>query len=284
MVPGVVPGVVPGMVPGVAPGVMPGVAPGVMPGVMPGVAPGVLPGAIPSAYIMQQVPPPPQMEEEEGNKVPMIENINTKNFNINPLIVERIYTSEFFRSLMEYKTYHEVIDGIYNDVWHMEPWELGQARNPSPCFCYILKFCTMRLTRRQLNGLLDHKQISEKGDNCFIRGIGFLYLRFTLPPKMLYDYYEPYFDDEDPIQPGGDKATATTIGKWIKSLLEGNKYFSTILPRIPVPVERKYKMDLLALEKAQEERLMRHKKNEKNRHLFTCKTKVVAHFHEDKKW
>jgi len=238
---------------------------------------GILPG-VANPYAQQPSYGGEDDDGTEANKVPMIENINTKNYNINPLLCDRIYTSEFFRKLYEYKTYHEVIDVIYENVYHVEPWELGQARNPSPCFCLLLKCCTMRLTRRQLNGLLDHK------DSVFIRAMGFLYLRFTLPPKLLFDYYEPYFDDPEPIQPGGDPSTKTTVGEWIKTLLSGNKYFNTILPRIPVPVERQYKMDLLKLEKDKEEERARTRKNERNRHLFACGTKVTALFHEDKKW
>lgn len=36
-------------------------------------------------------------------------------------------------------------------------------------------------------------------DSPYIRAIGFLYLRFSLPPKDLWDWFFPYFDDQEQI-------------------------------------------------------------------------------------
>lgn len=54
------------------------------------------------------------------------------------------------------KTYHEVVDEIYYRVDHAEPLSPGTARIPSTCFCLLQKFFLMRLTMKQMQGLLKH--------------------------------------------------------------------------------------------------------------------------------
>jgi len=47
-------------------------------------------------------------------------------------------------------------------------------------------------------------------DSPYIRGLGFLYLRFSLPPEFLLPYFEDYLEDEYEIDPkagGGDPMT-----------------------------------------------------------------------------
>ena len=34
-------------------------------------------------------------------------------------------------------------------------------------------------------------------DSPYIRGLGFMFLRFTLPPAMMFDWFEGYLDDEE---------------------------------------------------------------------------------------
>lgn len=53
----------------------------------------------------------------------------------------------------------------------------------------------MKLTKKQLYHLLDHT------DSPYIRGLGFIYIRYTQSPDTLWDWYEPYLDDEEEIDP-----------------------------------------------------------------------------------
>ena len=61
----------------------------------------------------------------------------------------------------------------------------------SSCFCLLYKLYTLKLTKKQVLCLLNHC------DSPYIRGIGFMYLRFTLPPAMMWDWFELYLDDEE---------------------------------------------------------------------------------------
>lgn len=95
-------------------------------------------------------------------------------------------------NLYELKTYHEVVDEIYFKVSHLEPWEKGSRRTSgwywllksqfsvtldfwtgqtgmcggvrgvgaggivSTAYCLLYKLFTLKLTRKQLNGLITH--------------------------------------------------------------------------------------------------------------------------------
>ena len=51
--------------------------------------------------------------------------------------------------------------------------------------------CTIIILMSKVVSLINHC------DSPYIRGLGFMYLRFTLPANMMYDWYEPYLDDEE---------------------------------------------------------------------------------------
>ncbi|KAI0491641.1 hypothetical protein KFK09_025901 [Dendrobium nobile] len=142
-----------------------------------------------------------------------------------------ILSSDYFKELYRLKTYHEVIDEIYNQVDHVEPWMTGNCRGPSTAFCLLYKFFTMKLTVKQMHGLLKHP------DSPYIRAIGFLYLRYVADPKTLWGWCDPYIKDEEEFSPGSN-GRMTTMGIYVRDLLLGQYYFDTLFPRVPVPVLR----------------------------------------------
>ncbi|XP_027772138.1 pre-mRNA splicing factor SR-like 1 isoform X4 [Solanum pennellii] len=125
-----------------------------------------------------------------------------------------ILSSDYFRDLLRLKTYHEVIDEIYNQVDHVEPWMTGNCRGPSTAFCLLYKFFTMKLTVKQMHGLLKHP------DSPYIRAIGFLYLRYLGDFKTLWGWYEPYLKDDEEFSPGSS-GQMTTMGVYVRDLFLG---------------------------------------------------------------
>ena len=117
----------------------------------------------------------------------------------------------FQNELFEMRTFHEVVDEIYYKVDHLEPWAAGSRKTAgrsstgmcggvrgvsaggvvSSAFCLLYKLYTLKLTKKQVLCLINHC------DSPYIRGLGFMYLRFTLPPTMMYDWFEPYLDDTE---------------------------------------------------------------------------------------
>ncbi|VDK41602.1 unnamed protein product [Dibothriocephalus latus] len=191
-----------------------------------------------------------EIEEENrprGNNLKLWGNLTT--MNLNNMIYTNIQQSPYFKSnLIELKTYHEVIDEIFYKV---EPWERGSRRIGSQtgmcggvrgvgtggivstAYCLLYKLYTLKLTRKQLKGLLEHP------DSPYIRGLGFMYIRYCLPPEDLWIWYAPYLDDTEEIDVRAGGGCVMTIGAMLEQWLTKLDWFSTLFPRIPVPVQKK---------------------------------------------
>ncbi|KAI8997171.1 Pre-mRNA-splicing factor 38 [Pilobolus umbonatus] len=156
---------------------------------------------------------------------------NEQTMNLNAIIYQNILSSPYFRSLFDKKTFHEIVDEIYNEVYVLSPFLKGTQ--PSTAFCLLFKMWTLRLTIRQIENMIDHV------DSPYIRAIGFLYLRYVCAPAQLWDWFQYYLEDEEEIViSSGINPTKITIGKLCRMLLTEQKYQGTMLPRIPVPIAR----------------------------------------------
>merc|ERR1712156_556008 len=196
-------------------------------------------------------------EEEEiearngrgGNVLPIWGNQQT--MNLNPLILTNIRNSPYSKvNLVELKTYHEVIDEIYYKVSHLEPWEKGSRKTSgqtgmcggvrgvgaggiiSSAFCLLYKLSTLKLTRKQVYAIMNH------ADSPYIRGLGFMYVRFTQPPTELMEWFEDYLDDEEVIDVKAGGGKEITIGEMVKQFLTKLEWFDTRFPRIPINVQK----------------------------------------------
>ncbi|XP_043942001.1 pre-mRNA-splicing factor 38B [Protopterus annectens] len=191
----------------------------------------------------------PASSGKQGNVLPLWGN--EKTMNLNPMILTNILSSPYFKvQLYELKTYHEVVDEIYFKVSHIEPWEKGSRKTAgqtgmcggvrgvgtggivSTAFCLLYKLFTLKLTRKQVMGLITHT------DSPYIRALGFMYIRYTQPPTDLWDWFEPYLDDEEEMDVKAGGGCVMTIGEMLRSFLTKLEWFSTLFPRIPVPVQK----------------------------------------------
>lgn len=100
--------------------------------------------------------------------------------------------------------------------------------------------------------MLDHV------DSPYIRCIGFLYLRYGSEPSGLWKWFEPYLYDEESVRisPSGSKPEIT-VGEFARGLLTDMNYHGTVLPRLPVAMEREIKVKLLQAEQI-EDRAKKH--------------------------
>ncbi|XP_053549801.1 pre-mRNA-splicing factor 38B [Bombina bombina] len=196
----------------------------------------------------------PASSGKTGNVLPLWGN--EKTMNLNPMILTNILSSPYFKvQLYELKTYHEVVDEIYFKVTHVEPWEKGSRKTAgqtgmcgggkykyvrgvgtggivSTAFCLLYKLFTLKLTRKQVMGLITHT------DSPYIRALGFMYIRYTQPPTDLWDWYEDFLDDEEDLDVKAGGGCVMTIGEMLRSFLTKLEWFSTLFPRIPVPVQK----------------------------------------------
>ncbi|CAG8435558.1 3694_t:CDS:2 [Ambispora gerdemannii] len=160
-----------------------------------------------------------------------LETEGNEKMNMNNILFQNIQASPYFKQLYELKTYHEVIDEIYNEVSSLEPFLKGTTA--STAFCLLYKLWTLRLTVKQVTGLIDHT------DSPHIRALGFLYLRYVCKPADLWGWFEHYLDDEEEIQiQAGSRPVIITIGQMCRQLMTEQKWIGTMLPRIPVPIAR----------------------------------------------
>ncbi|XP_015599282.1 pre-mRNA-splicing factor 38B isoform X2 [Cephus cinctus] len=192
---------------------------------------------------------PNQKEGKKSNVLPLWGNERT--MNLNPLILTNIQSSHYFKvNLYELKTYHEVIDEIYYKVSHLEPWEKGSRKTAgqtgmcggvrgvgaggivSTAYCLLYKLFTLRLTRKQLNGLINHP------DSPYIRALGFMYIRYTQPPADLFSWYDEYLEDEEELDVKAGGGQTMKMGDILKQFLTKLEWFSTLFPRIPVPIQK----------------------------------------------
>jgi pre-mRNA-splicing factor 38B len=74
-------------------------------------------------------------------------------------------------------------------------------------------------------------------DSPYIRGLGFMYVRYTQAPQDLYDWFEEYLEDEEEIDVKAGGGCKMTIGQMLKSWLIRLEWFDTLFPRIPVPIQ-----------------------------------------------
>ena len=206
----------------------------------PGMAPPPAPPPAPPDAAAAPDGPPPELtdpeaiEEKRRAEIPLHGNAET--FNLNPLLYNNIMGTEYFMSLQGLHTFDAIVDEIYEQVTHVEPWATGTQRVPSSAFCLLVKLCTFRVTREQMKVLLTH------GDSPHIRLLGFLYLRYATPPAELWAWFAPHLDDEEPVAYTHDPADVSTVGSFARRLLTEQHYHNTVLPRIPVLIERGIKV------------------------------------------
>lgn len=112
---------------------------------------------------------------------------------------------------------------------------VGAGGIVSTPFCILYKLFTLKPTRKQILTLMKSK------DSPFIRATAFLYIRYTQPPDQLWNWFNKYLSDPEEFQPRagfGHGSLAMTIGEMVRHLLTKLDWFSTLFPRIPVPIQK----------------------------------------------
>ncbi|KAF9083292.1 PRP38 pre-mRNA processing factor 38 domain-containing protein B [Mortierella sp. AD031] len=168
---------------------------------------------------------------------------NERTMNLNSVIFQNIIDSPYLKniayeathntlaSVYELETFHEVQTEAQRNVKSMEPFLKGTT--PSTAWVLMYKFWTLRLTVKQIESLIDNAH------SVYLRGLGFLYLRYVCKPDQLWDWLGHYLEDDQEITlQGGPKPVYSTIGKMCYMLLHDQKFQGQMLPRIPVLVMR----------------------------------------------
>lgn len=65
-----------------------------------------------------------------------------------------------------------------------------------------------------------------------------MYIRYTQPPSDLFDWYEAYLQDEEEIDVKAGGGQTMYIGSMLRQWMVKLDWFSTLFPRIPVPMQK----------------------------------------------
>ncbi|KAF9166833.1 hypothetical protein BGX20_000094 [Mortierella sp. AD010] len=116
---------------------------------------------------------------------------NQRTMNLNSVIFQNIIDSPYLKTLGEMASFQEIVNEAQRNVKSMEPFLKGST--PSTAWVIMYKFWTLPLTVRQLENLIDHPH------SVYLRGIGFLYLRYVCKPDQLWDWLGAYLEDDQEI-------------------------------------------------------------------------------------
>jgi len=167
---------------------------------------------------------------------------NTSTFNVESVLSKNATGSEYWRrTASRLASVDSVVDQIYFDVDHLEPWMAGRAsRGASAAFCLLHRLGELAPTEAEVGSMLRHQ------DSPYIRAVALLYVRFVANPRALWRWFENCLEDGEELSPsptsaggGGEEEAATrtvTVGAFARELLLDPFYFETIFPRIPKPV------------------------------------------------
>lgn len=91
---------------------------------------------------------------------------NKTTFNLENVLRQNIVSSEYYEKTCELlDTWDDIVDEIYDNVEHVEPWMSGNARGASTAFCLLHRLFTLQLDAKQIRDLLNH------ADSPYIRAV-----------------------------------------------------------------------------------------------------------------
>ncbi|XP_065661904.1 pre-mRNA-splicing factor 38B isoform X2 [Hydra vulgaris] len=191
-----------------------------------------------------------------------------------------------------WKIYFMYLGTPYNyffvHVDHLEPWEKGSRKTHgqvgmcggvrgvgaggivSSGYCLLFKLFTLRLTEKQVYVLLNHT------DSPYIRGMGFMFIRYCQHPNTFWDWFEPYLEDEEEIDPKAGGGCSMTIGQLVRSFLLKLDWYGTLFPRIPVPIHKEIEASLRAINLCDDRKVYADENKESSRERRSSQTDEKA--------
>jgi pre-mRNA-splicing factor 38B len=154
--------------------------------------------------------------------------------NLPEAVYKNVRISGFFvQELRLLQTFDEVVNVAKKNIKYCEPW-IGQSTNPSALWCVLWKCFKLRLTRRQVESLLRSQQ------SPYLRALGLLYIRFCALPDTQWELYDSMLFDDEEVTLTAVTKNKCTIGQLTRDLIVKVKIFDIIMPRIPVPIHKRW--------------------------------------------
>ena len=102
-----------------------------------------------------------------------------------------------------------------------------------------MKMFQLGLTGKQI------VQLIKSETSFYAHALALLYVRYVIDPKDLWSWFEKELDCEDTFTPASSGGAEKRFGTYARELLENQHYYTTMFPRIPVPVFRGIQKRLL---------------------------------------
>ena len=188
-------------------------------------------------------------DEERARNSNVLEiGCNRTTMGLTHVLYTHIKDSDYLnQELKALKTFDELMDELYAQTYHLEPYMASGTTTPSTAFVILFRLFQMKLTRRQVQRMVNYK------DAPYIRGMGLLYLRYVVPARTLWDWFEPLLDDEEVMDPvrrapphEEEMDPEATVGLFARHLLTDQHYYGIQLPRIPQPVQKAIQSSFVA--------------------------------------
>lgn len=167
-----------------------------------------------------------------------LEMANPKTFGFPALYQMHIVDSVHFKTLATLETFDQVVDEIVQFAESIEPYMPNSVIVPTPLFACLYRLFTMGLSQSSLVRLLDAE------NSPYVRCAGLLFVRFGLPAEQLWPWLEEYVLDEEELKPTKESEFVTTVGEFVEGLLSQDRYYSIVLPRLPVSAKRQLEAKL----------------------------------------
>jgi len=172
------------------------------------------------------------ISEDPGERRGPLELANSKTFGFSGLLQTHVVECAHFKSLLTLETFDQLVDETYQFANSVEPYMANSGTLPSALFCCLYRFFTMGLDGHQLRRLLENQE------SPYIRCCGFLYVRFGLPHDQLITWLGEYILDDEEFKPAPESEWKTSIGEYVATLMSQDKYYNTVLPRLPMVTKR----------------------------------------------
>ncbi|CAK0858986.1 unnamed protein product, partial [Prorocentrum cordatum] len=172
------------------------------------------------------------ISEDRDDRRGPLELANPKTFGLSGLLQTHIVECAHYKSLLTLDTFDQVTDETFQFATAVEPYMANSGTVPSALFCCLYRFFTLGLDRSRLQKLMDSQE------SPFIRCAGFLYVRFGLPHDQLLGWLGDYILDDEEFKPSAETDQRLTIGEFVEALLSQDRYYNTVLPRLPMVTKR----------------------------------------------
>lgn len=164
--------------------------------------------------------------------------VTAGNFGLSAMLSAHIQGSAHYKEVLNLVTFEQVVGEMRQYGESIEPYLPNSNTTPSALFCCLYRLVTLGINANQLLYLL------ECDDNPRIRCVGFLFVRFGLPPAQLWPWLGEYVLDNEVFSIQANNQDTTTVGEFVERLLIEERYFSIVYPRLPMAVKRKLQENL----------------------------------------